>query len=43
MMVLHHPILLESPQIIDSLAFALRKVAWHFSRSGMPTTSTQEH
>jgi dTDP-4-amino-4,6-dideoxygalactose transaminase len=31
MTVLHHPILLESPDVIDSVAIALRKVAWHFS------------
>jgi dTDP-4-amino-4,6-dideoxygalactose transaminase len=33
MMVLHHPILLEPPEVIDSLVLALHKVAWHFQCS----------
>ncbi len=33
MMVLHHPILMESSEVIDSIAQGLRKVAWHLASS----------
>ena len=32
MMVLHHPILLEPAEVIDSIAEALRKVEWHLMK-----------
>lgn len=32
MMVLHHPALLEPPETMDSIALAIRKVAWHLAK-----------
>ncbi len=33
MMVLHHPILLESDETIDAVAYSLHKVQWHLSHA----------